>query len=60
MSRRSRDIFAGIPNIYSAPPDPGAPFDYVRAGSNHHNEVERPQSPAKRLTRENLLARILF
>jgi len=42
---RSRDFFTGIPNIYSASPDSGAPVDYVRAGSSHLNEVELPQSP---------------
>ncbi len=35
---RSRDFFTGIPNIYSASPYFGAPFDYVRAGSSHLNE----------------------
>ena len=45
LSRRSRDFFTGIPNIYSASPDLGAPLDYVRACSSHHNEVEQPQSP---------------
>ena len=45
LSRRSRDFFTGIPNIYSASPDSGAPVDYVRAGSSHHNEVAMPQSP---------------
>jgi len=38
-------FFTGIPNIYSASPDSGAPVDYVRAVSSHHNEVELPQSP---------------
>ena len=38
-------FFTGIPNIYSASPDFGAPLDYVRAGSSHLNEVEPPQSP---------------
>jgi len=27
LSRHSRDFFTGIPNIYSASPDPGAPVD---------------------------------
>jgi len=45
LSRRSRDFFTGIPNIYSASPDSGAPVDYVRAVSSHLNEVELPQSP---------------
>jgi len=39
LSRRSRDFFTGIPNIYSASPDLGAPLDYVRACSSHHNET---------------------
>ena len=30
LSRRSRDFFTGIPNIYSASPDSGVPVDYVR------------------------------
>ena len=38
-------FFTGIPNIYSASPDSGAPVDYVRAVSSHLNEVELPQSP---------------
>ena len=45
LSRRSRDFFTGIPNIYSASPDSGVPVDYVRAASSHLNEVELPQSP---------------
>ncbi len=44
LSRRSRDFFTGIPNIYSASPDFGVPLDYVRAGSSHLIEVELPQT----------------
>ncbi|MHC4120444.1 MAG: hypothetical protein ACYSWO_23365 [Planctomycetota bacterium] len=38
-------FFTGIPNVYSASPDFGAPLDYVRAGSSCLNEVEPPEVP---------------
>jgi hypothetical protein len=44
LSRRSRDFFAGVPNIYSASPGFGVPSVYVRTGSIQLNEVVGPQS----------------
>jgi hypothetical protein len=39
LSRRSRDFFAGIPNIYSASPGSGCQAATYETGSIHHNEV---------------------
>ncbi len=39
LSRRSRDFFAGVPNIYSASPGSGCQAATYETGSLHHNEV---------------------
>lgn len=45
LPRRSRDFFAGVPNLYSASPGSGCQEATYGAGSSHHNEVVPPQSP---------------